>query len=191
MTRNLVVIIAIIFATLALLVWRPFGDQDLTDEPAGYREIKPDFTAQGLIVRVYSEDGTLAHRIAAEKMTHYSPIGLTELDQPTYIVHTRDGGPVWQVAAEAGSFYGDKSLVLERNILMRSLTAEDFLERVETSYLTIDTLAETMTTEQAVVMYGRDFTIRGEGMHANLRAQTLELTKHVETIYTGRHTNSQ
>ncbi|MDX1525791.1 MAG: LPS export ABC transporter periplasmic protein LptC, partial [Pseudidiomarina maritima] len=84
MTRNLVVIIAIIFATLALLVWRPFADQDLTDEPAGYREIKPDFTAQGLIVRVYSEDGTLAHRIAAEKMTHYSPIGLTELDQPTY-----------------------------------------------------------------------------------------------------------
>src|SRR5690606_25577955 len=107
--------------------------------------------AQGLIVRVYTADGELDHRIAAEAMTHYSPIGLTELTSPTYITQIDEQGALWQVQAEQGSFYADKSLVLERNIEMISLSAAEFIERIETSYLTIDTLNETVETDQPVV----------------------------------------
>ncbi len=191
MNRNIAVIIVIIFSLLAILVWRPFAGPEESEQAAGFRQIKPDFTAAGLIVRVYNADGELGHRIAAEKMTHYSPIGLTELTQPIYLFHMNQDGPVWQVQAEAGSFYADKSLVLERNIEMFNLEAKDYMEKVETSYLTIDTLTETMTTDQKVTIYGRDFIVRGEGMFADLRAQTLEMTRHVETIYTGPQPNSQ
>ncbi|CUA86947.1 LPS export ABC transporter periplasmic protein LptC [Pseudidiomarina woesei] len=186
MNRNLVLIISGIFVIAALLFWRPFADNNDEQEQQGYREIKPDFTAQGLIVRVYDANGELDHRIAADEMTHYSPIGLTELTAPTYITQIDDQGALWQVQAEQGSFYADKSLVLERNIEMISLSATEFIERIETSYLTIDTLQETVETEQPVVIYGRDFTVKGEGMRADMRAQTLEMTRHVETIYTGR-----
>lgn len=186
MNRNLLIVIGIIFLAAAVLIWRPFDDGDGTEEQQGYREIKPDFTAKGLIVRVYGEQGELAHKIAAEQMTHYSPIGLTELMAPTYIVQLSNGGPMWQVQAEQGSFYADKTLVLERNIEMMSLSAEEFIERIETSYLTIDTREETVVTEQPVLIIGRDFTAKGEGLRADMRAQTLEMTKHVETIYTGR-----
>lgn len=186
MNRNLVLIIGSIFVIAALLFWRPFADRDDEQQQQGYREIKPDFTAQGLIVRVYNAEGELDHRIAAEEMIHYSPIGLTELTAPTYITQIDDQGALWQVQAEQGSFYADKSLVLERNIEMISLSAAEFIERIETSYLTIDTLNETVETDQPVVIIGRDFTVKGEGMRADMRAQTLEMTRHVETIYTGR-----
>jgi lipopolysaccharide export system protein LptC len=188
--RNILVIIGIIFLAAAMLIWRPFDDSVSTEEQQGYREIKPDFTAKGLIVRVYGEQGELAHKIAAEQMTHYSPIGLTELMAPTYIVQLDNNGPMWQVEAEQGSFYADKTLVLERNIEMTSLSAEEFVERIETSYLTINTREELVITEQPVLIIGRDFTAKGEGMRADLRAQTLEMTKHVETIYTGRSATS-
>lgn len=188
MNRNILVIIGIIFLAAAVLIWRPFDDSVGTEEQQGYREIKPDFTAKGLIVRVYGEQGELAHKIAAEQMTHYSPIGLTELMEPTYIIQLDNNGPIWQVEAEQGSFYADKTLVLERNIEMTSLSAEEFVERIETSYLTINTREELVITEQPVLIIGRDFTAKGEGMRADLRAQTLEMTKHVETIYTGSST---
>lgn len=190
MNRNLAIIIVLIFATAAVLFWRPFGDETTTEEQPGYTEIKPDFTAQGLIARVYSEDGELTHRIAAEEMTHYSLIGLTELSQPTYIVQMNNGGTTWQVRAEQGSFYADKSLVLERNIEMISLSTQEFIERIETSYLTIDTLGETVETDQPVLIIGHNFTVKGEGMRADMRAQTLEMTRHVETIYTGNRTTN-
>ncbi len=185
MNRNIVWLIAILFVAGALLIWRPFGDDLNNNDNDGYRAIQPDFTAQGLVLRVYAEDGQLAHKISADEMTHFSPIKLTELERPVYVVTTSDRTSQWQVVAEAGSFYDDKNLVLERGVRIAKLNTSDFMERAETSYLVIDTTLETMETDQPVTLYGRDFVVRGEGLQADLRAQTLELTKHVQTIYTG------
>jgi lipopolysaccharide export system protein LptC len=186
--RNIIWLIAILFVAGALLIWRPFSDDLNNNDSAGYRAIQPDFTAQGLVLRVYAEDGQLIHQISADEMTHFSPIKLTELNQPVYVVNTSDRVSSWQIVAEAGSFYDDKNLVLERGVRISKLNSSDFMERAETSYLVIDTTLETMETDQPVTLYGRDFVVRGEGLQADLRAQTLELTTHVQTIYTG---NSQ
>jgi len=186
--RNIIWLIAILFVAGALLIWRPFSDDLNNNDSAGYRAIQPDFTAQGLVLRVYAEDGQLMHQISADEMTHFSPIKLTELNQPVYVVNTSDRVSSWQIVAEAGSFYDDKNLVLERGVRISKLNSSDFMERAETSYLVIDTTLETMETDQPVTLYGRDFVVRGEGLQADLRAQTLELTTHVQTIYTG---NSQ
>ncbi|RUO62450.1 LPS export ABC transporter periplasmic protein LptC [Pseudidiomarina insulisalsae] len=184
MNRQLSWILAILFILGALLIWRPFDtDEDATINPQ-FREVPPDFIAQGLRTRVYNAEGKLVHRINATKMTHYSPIGLTELTSPEYRVRVSEDGSEWQVVAEQGSFYDDKTLVLERDIVITHLTDDDYLERVETSYLTIDTLAETMVTDEPVTIYGKNFLVRGNGMIADLSAETLELNEHVQTIYT-------
>lgn len=185
MNRNIIWLIAILFVAGAMLIWRPFSDDVSNNNSDGYRAIQPDFTAQGLVLRVYSEDGQLTHKISADEMTHFSPIKLTELERPIYVVTTSDRSSHWEVKAEAGSFYDDKNLVLERSVSISKLDTSDFMERAETSYLVIDTTLETMETDQPVTLYGRDFIVRGEGLQADLRAQTLELTKHVQTIYTG------
>ncbi|CAB0150541.1 Lipopolysaccharide export system protein LptC [Pseudidiomarina piscicola] len=186
MNRQLSWILATLFILGALLIWRPFSDDEIVATDPQFREIPPDFIAEGLATRVYNSDGQLEHRINATKMTHYSPIGLTELDRPVYQVRPDGKQETWQVIAEQGSFYDDKTLVLERNIVVTHLAADDFLERVETSYLTIDTLAETMITDQPVAIFGKNFLVRGNGMIADLRAETLELNEHVQTTYS-RH----
>ncbi len=188
MNRNIIWLIAILFVAGAILIWRPFAPAGSDTGDDAYRAIQPDFTAQGLVLRVYAEDGQLTHKISADEMTHFSPIKLTELEQPVYVVTTSDRTSSWQVIAESGSFYDDKNLVLERGVRISKLNTSDFMERAETSYLVIDTTLETMETDQPVTLYGRDFVVRGEGLQADLRAQTLELTKHVQTIYTGNTT---
>ncbi|WP_417683144.1 LPS export ABC transporter periplasmic protein LptC [Pseudidiomarina aquimaris] len=184
MNRQLSWILAILFILGALLIWRPFDSPEGESDDAQFREVPPDFIAEGLRTRVYNAEGELIHRINATKMTHYSPIGLTELMAPQYQVRMAQNQSEWQVVAEQGSFYDDKTLVLERDIVITHMTNSDYLERVETSYLTIDTLAETMVTDEPVTIYGRNFLVRGNGMIADLNAETLELNEHVQTTYT-------
>ncbi|MDX1705196.1 LPS export ABC transporter periplasmic protein LptC [Pseudidiomarina sp.] len=185
MNRYIAWFLIILFVLGTVLIWRPFADPELIEETDRFREIEPDFTATGMILRIYSEDGALAHRIAADTMTHFSPISLTELTNPVYTVRSRDQKSIWQVIAEQGSFYDDKTLVLERGIEITNLTSNDFLERVETSYLTIDTTEETVETDAPVVIFGQNFTVRGVGLQGNLRTQTLEINEHAQAIYTG------
>lgn len=184
MNRQLTWILATLFILGALLIWRPFDSSEDEGDTTAFQEVPPDFIAEGLKTRVYNADGELIHRINATKMTHYSPIGLTELMAPEYQVRMAENQSEWQVVAEQGSFYDDKTLVLERDIVITHLTGSDYLERVETSYLTIDTLAETMITDEPVTIYGQNFLVRGNGMIADLNAETLELNEHVQTTYT-------
>ena len=183
MNRQLSWILAILFLLGALLIWRPFAIDETADDDPQFTEIPPDFIAEGLVTRVYNRDGQLIHRINAEQMTHYSPIGLTELEKPVYRTRISEAQNEWQIMAEQGSFYSDKTLVLERDIVITHLNRNDYLERVETNYLTIDTLAESMVTDEPVTIYGRNFLVRGNGMMADLRAETLELNQHVQTTY--------
>lgn len=183
MNRQLSWILAILFVLGALLIWRPFDDAETTADNPEFREIPPDFIAEGLVTRVYNTEGELVHRINAAKMTHYSPIGLTELAAPEYSVQAKGQAAQWRVVAEQGSFYDDKTLVLERDIIISRLDDSDYLERIETSYLTIDTIAETMITDEPVAIFGENFEVRGNGMKADLRAETLELNEHVQTIF--------
>ncbi|WP_258807443.1 LPS export ABC transporter periplasmic protein LptC [Pseudidiomarina sp. CB1] len=183
MNRQLGWILAILFLLGALLIWRPFDQAEDAGDSDLFQEVPPDFIAEGLRTRVYNTDGELIHRINATKMTHYSPIGLTELMAPQYQVRVAGNQSEWQVVAEQGSFYDDKTLVLERDIVITHMTDNDYLERVETNYLTIDTLAETMSTDEPVTIYGRNFLVRGNGMIADLNAETLELNEHVQTTY--------
>lgn len=183
MKRRIWVILVVLFGAGALLVWRPFVEPDDSLRPVRDSKVQPDFTATGLVTRVYEPDGRLAHRIEAASMAHFSQLGLTELQQPRYIVYPSDGSATWQVTASFGSFYDDQTLVLEQNVVIKSLTESDYIEEITTDYLVVNMVTETMSTEQPVTIRGVNFVVRGNGMNADLYAERLELTRHVETIY--------
>ena len=183
MSRRVLFILFLLFSFGALLFWRPFVDdreQGTQQRPAS---LKPDFTARGLVTRLYQPDGKLAHRIDADAMKHYSPIGLTELERPVYIVYAKDGQATWRVSADIGTYYDDKTLILERNVNIVDMDDSSVLDNIVTSYLVVDMVAESMTTDHPVTITGKRFQARGEGMVADLYAEQVELKRHAETIY--------
>ncbi|PTC01382.1 LPS export ABC transporter periplasmic protein LptC, partial [Thalassospira xiamenensis] len=178
MRRRVWLILILLFGAGAILFWRPFVDSDRTAVPATPATVKPDFTAEGLITKVFEPSGRLAHRINAEKMSHFSQLGLTELTNPVYVVYPEDDTATWEVTADHGSFYDDQTLVLEQNVLIKSQGENDYIEEITTAYLVVNMVSETMTTEQPVTIRGIDFVVRGNGMVADLYAEKLELYRH-------------
>ena len=52
-----------------------------------------------------------------------------------------------------------------------------------TEYLIVDLKNESMSTEHPVSIHGPRLLIRGNGMTADLKAERMELKRHVKTIF--------
>lgn len=179
-------ILGCIGVALLFLFWRPFSGSPEDDLGLDPNELRPDFVAEGLFTRIFNPQGELQHRIESTRMAHFSIIGLTELADPVYIttIINDSGQPeLWQLRADKGSYYDDERLILEDNVRITNEDGQSFVQAMETEYLTINTLTQVITTDRPVLIYGPQFEIRGQGMRANLEAQQLELTEHVQTIY--------
>lgn len=179
-------ILGAIAVALLLLFWRPFSSTEVRQDGLDRSELQPDFVAEGLFTRIFNPEGELQHRIESTRMAHYSVIGLTELTRPIYITTIVDSdgdSQVWQLRADKGSYYNDERLVLEDNVRITNEGGESFVQVMETEYLLIHLATQEITTDQPVLIYGPQFEIRGRGLRANLEAQQLELTEHVQTTY--------
>lgn len=179
-------ILAAIAVALLLLFWRPFSSSDVRSDALDPSELQPDFVAEGLFTRIFNPEGELQHRIESSRMAHYSVIGLTELTQPVYITTITDDqgvNQVWQLRADKGSYYNDERLVLEDNVRITNEDGDAFVQALETEYLLIHLPTQEITTDHPVLIYGPQLEIRGRGLRANLEAQQLELTEHVQTTY--------
>lgn len=183
MSRRVTVILILLFGAGLLLVWRPFTNSTDNSNAAATRMMKPDFTAYGLETRIFESDGVLAHKIQSKKMSHYNQIGLTELEQPVYTVFSEQGEALWEVSATQGTFYDDQTLILERDVEILALEPDTPIKQVLTEYLIVDLKNESMSTEHPVSIHGPRLLIRGNGMNADLKAERMELKRHVKTIF--------
>jgi|TARA_R100001369_G_scaffold56858_2_gene83730 lipopolysaccharide export system protein LptC len=182
-SRRVTVILILLFGAGLLLVWRPFSDDADGNNAATTRTMQPDFTAFGLETRIFESDGLLAHKIKSEKMSHYNQIGLTELKRPVYTVFSEQGEELWEVSAAQGTFYDDQTLILEHDVEILALEPDTHIEQVLTEYLIVDLKNESMSTEHPVSIHGPRLLIRGNGMTADLKAERMELKRHVKTIF--------
>nr|WP_282444703.1 LPS export ABC transporter periplasmic protein LptC [Idiomarina sp. ATCH4] len=172
-----------LFGAGLLLVWRPFGDDADGSNVTATRTMQPDFTAFGLETRIFENNGLLAHKIKSEKMAHYDQIGLTELEQPVYTVFSEQGKEIWRVNSAQGTFYDDQTLILEGDVEILALEPDTRIKQVLTEYLIIDLNNQSMSTEHPVSIHGPRLLIRGNGMSADLKAERMELKRHVKTIF--------
>ncbi|WP_300320157.1 LPS export ABC transporter periplasmic protein LptC [Idiomarina sp.] len=183
MNWRIVGIIVLLFGVGLLLVLRPFSDDGEEGAATATKLMQPDFTAYGLETKIFESDGALAHQIRSEEMAHYNQIGLTELKQPKYSVFSQDGTETWQVSAEQGTFYDDKTLILERSVEILALQESSPIQRIMTEYLVIDLANESMSTEYPVLMRGPQVVVRGDGLSADMSAEIMELKRHVKTVF--------
>jgi|TARA_B100000700_G_scaffold64232_1_gene70854 lipopolysaccharide export system protein LptC len=185
-SRRVALLLLVLFGAVIILLWRPFQPSDGDDANVQTRKMTPDFTASGLKTRLYESGGRLAHQVTAEHMSHYIQIGLTELSNPVYSVYTDERQATWQVSAEQGTLYDDQTLILERNVEILALQPDTSIKRVNTEYLVIDIPAETMNTDYPVTISGPQIAVQGHGLNADLYAETMELKRHVKTVFNPR-----
>lgn len=176
--------ILLFFGTALALYWQvqlKRGDQDKQLQPS---ENRPDFVAENLRSVEFNDQGLVNSRVSASHMEHYDDTELTYFTNPIYLVFPDEGKAQWRLEAKQGTL--DKNtgtVVLENNVIINSISPEEPIQTLTTSYLQLNLDSMIMTSDRVIDIKGSDFTIQGTGLYADLNAQEVQLTSQIKGIY--------
>lgn len=144
---------------------------------------RPTYKAINLRSALYDDSGRLTHRIFASEMEHYEQLGFVFFKQPQYTIYMEDDQQPWRLTADEGTLYDDNRIQLEQNVIIQSLSNDNFVKTITAEFIQIDLDTKLMTSDQPVIIIGDDYEIQSNGFDANLRTKQYELKKHVQTVY--------
>ena len=178
--------------TLALLVlllgamaygiveWR--SSQVLPGEDVA-QDLVPDFIAEALKSDVYVETGQLSHAIVADRMEHYSKLEVTHFELPNYTLHPKNSESPWQLSAKEATLYKNNRVILNNRVHLKATDEDSLIQEIHCKYLELDLKTNIISSEQTVMVQGKDFTMYGSGLIIDLNTKQMTLTEHVRTIY--------
>lgn len=173
-------IFAIALAAYGYLQW-----QKAQLQPPSVVEVEetPAFTASKLSTSKYDNEGNLAHTIYAEKMTHYATLNETFIEGPQYKVYPSNDAGEWHLTADKGKLGDDNILVLTDRVKIISKDKNSFISEIHGKSLVLDLTNSIISSEQSILIKGRDFTMYGSGLRVDTNKTTMTLSEHVQTIY--------
>ena len=179
--NSLAIFILLLSATIyGIIVWRTGLVQP--DDRVGTDET-PDFIAETLKSNIYTEDGELSHTIEADRMEHYSAQELTHFELPNYTLYPKNNESPWQASAKEAILYKNNRVVLNHRVRLNATDEDSLIEEVHCKNLELDLNTNIISSEQTVVVIGKDFTMYGSGLIIDLNTKQMTLTEHVRTIY--------
>jgi lipopolysaccharide export system protein LptC len=177
--------LALFFLLLSALVygiieWR---SASIEEDTLIVDEQRPDFIAEKLQSKIYSELGKLSHTIEAERMEHYSDLAVSYFELPNYTLYPQKEGQPWKVSAQEATLYKDNRVELKSQVQIKATEADSLIKEIRCKAIALDLKTNIITSEQTVVVVGKDFTMYGSGLIIDLNTKQMTLTKHERTIY--------
>ncbi len=146
-------------------------------------ELTPDFIAETLKSNIFTDTGKLSHTIEADRMEHYSSLAVTHFELPNYTLHPKDSAAPWKLSAKEATLYKDNRVVLNHRVRLTATEENSLIEEIHCKYLELDLTTNIISSEQTVMVMGKDFTMYGSGLIIDLNTKQMTLTEHVRTIY--------
>jgi lipopolysaccharide export system protein LptC len=162
------------------LDWREQSSTQVNDTEA---ELIPDFVAESLTSRIYSQQGKLSHSVKAKRMEHFSLLDFTHFEFPYYTLYPEGNGLPWQVSANEAVLYGNNKVVLENRVHLIATDENSPIKEIHCKYLEMDLNTNMITSDQTIIIHGSDFTMYGSGLSVDLNTSTMKLNQHVQTVY--------
>ncbi|ABZ78242.1 protein of unknown function DUF1239 [Shewanella halifaxensis HAW-EB4] len=182
MSRVTLAIIAL-FGTALLLYWQvqsKKSEQELSIDTSQ----QPDYIIDDLRSIEYNELGFINSEVTAKHMEHYDSVNMTYFTEPVYLIFPDDGLAQWRLKSDKGSLNKVTGKVtLENNVIIDSISPEEPIQTLSTSYLDLDLNTMIMTSDEIIHVTGNEFVIQGLGLYADLNAQSVKLISQVEGIY--------
>ncbi|MGL1956998.1 MAG: LPS export ABC transporter periplasmic protein LptC [Colwellia sp.] len=146
-------------------------------------ELTPDFVAEALKSDIYTQKGQLSHIIEADRMEHYSALEVTHFEQPNYTLFPKNSTVPWHISAKEATLYKNNRVILTRRVRLKVTEENSLLQEIHCKYLELDLNTNIISSEQTVMVQGKDFTMYGSGLIIDLNTKQMTLTEHVRTIY--------
>ncbi|MGJ8680672.1 LPS export ABC transporter periplasmic protein LptC [Paraglaciecola sp.] len=142
----------------------------------------PNYQAKKMRSTLHDSTGKVNHQVYAEQMENYDLLGFTLFKQPEYLLFAQSSHP-WKVNAIEGTLYEDQRLQFETDVEITSLNTQGYVQTIRTSFVEVDLLNKTMSSDQAVEIIGPNYVISSNGFTVSLETQRYELLDHVKTVY--------
>ncbi len=145
---------------------------------------RPDYIVNNLKSVQYDEQGNISSQVSASHMEFYSDKNMTYFSKPIYLVYPKSGDAKWRLRSTKGTL--DKNsgrATLENNVIIDSISPEEPIQTIETTYLEVNLDTMIMTSDKQIRITGKDFFITGQGLEADLNAQNVRLISQVEGTY--------
>jgi len=146
-------------------------------------ELIPDFIAEALKSDIYDDAGKLSHKIDAQRMEHYASLEFTHFEFPNYTLYPKNSSSPWKVSANEATLYNNNRVMLENRVRLLATAPESLIKEIHCKYLELDLNTNIISSDQTVVIKGKDFTMHGSGLIIDLNTKQMTLTEHVQTIY--------
>ncbi len=183
MSRVTLAIIAFFGAAL-VLYWQVQQKHSADTDDKVNTADRPDYVIDDLSGVEFNKQGQVNSRVSAKHMEHYEQKNQTHFTQPVYLVYPDKGEGQWQIRADQGQLNKDTGkVVLESNVIIDSISSQEPLRTLSTSYLELDLNTMIMTSDRIIHIKGKDFNIQGQGLYADLNAQEVQLTSQVVGTY--------
>lgn len=146
-------------------------------------ELIPDFIAEALKSNIYNDKGRLSHKIDAQRMEHYADLSFTHFEYPTYTLYPKDDSLPWKLEALEGTLYSNNRVVLKNRVKLLATAPDSLIQEINCKYLELDLNTNIISSDQTILIQGKDFTMYGSGLIIDLNTKQMTLTEHVQTIY--------
>lgn len=146
-------------------------------------ELTPDFIAESLKSAIYDPQGRLTHEVEADRMEHYTELEFTHFEFPNYTLYPKKLGSPWQVKAKEATLYNNNKVVLKNTIRITSTEKDSLVKEIHGKVLELDLTTNIISSDQKVIVYGRNFTMYGSGLIIDLNTTQMTLTEHDKTIF--------
>lgn len=204
MTRtNFLTFLALVLGSMAygIVEWR--SSQPLPGNNVD-RELSPDFIAEALKSDIYTTSGQLSHAIIADRMEHYANLEVTHFELPNYTLYPKNYSPKnatpkssltkddalanksdhpWRLSAKEATLYKNNRVILNHRVHLTATDENSLIQEIHCKYLELDLNTNIISSEQTVMVQGKDFTMYGSGLIIDLNTKQMTLTEHVRTIY--------
>ena len=190
--------------TYGIIEWR---DSQIMPEESVDRELSPDFIAEALKSDIYTKSGQLSHAIIADRMEHYAKLEVTHFELPNYTLYPKSNASnrssadklannsaeinnqtekvsyPWKLSAKEATLYKNNRVILNHRVHLSATDANSLIQEIHCKYLELDLNTNIISSDQTVMVQGRDFTMYGSGLIIDLNTKQMTLTEHVRTIY--------
>ncbi|MGV2870547.1 LPS export ABC transporter periplasmic protein LptC [Colwellia sp. E150_009] len=174
-------------------------------------KLTPDFIAEALKTDIYTKSGQLSHVIVADRMEHYAKLEVTHFELPNYTLYPHNNSaksidsnelnnneledrnsatPLpeekalpWNISAKEATLYKNNRVILNHRVHLSATDKNSLIQEIHCKYLELDLNTNIISSDQTVMVQGKDFTMYGSGLIIDLNTKQMTLTEHVRTIY--------
>lgn len=168
------------YITYSVIEWR---SANVSNDQTIDQQLEPDFIAESLASSIYNKKGQLSHIIDAQRMEHYTNLEFTHFEYPQYTLFPKGNSKPWKLSAKEATLYSNNRVILESRVQLLSTDKTSLIKEINCKYLELDLNTNIISSDQTVMIQGKDFIEYGSGLIVDLNTKQMTLTEHVQTIY--------